>query len=177
MLSFGCEREREIKETEQIMINQHGYIYTLAELEAMPTLESLMHADVKVQTEHMRVILSRDKKVDGAPYDNEVTVEIKHGDSRGWAEVANYEAVNRYDVIAFESEQTAGTRLCNQITNGERARRLFNKAITKDAKKWYHVMMWENGMIVNNHYTDHKDPALQAGLDRFSEALGKTFGL
>lgn len=49
--------------------------YTLAELEAMPTLEHGHFDNLKIKTPTTLVWLSRMTKADGAPYDNGVTVE------------------------------------------------------------------------------------------------------
>lgn len=50
-------------------------IYTLKELQDLPTLAVGQVDDLKVATENRRVWLSRITKEDGEPYDNKVTVE------------------------------------------------------------------------------------------------------
>jgi hypothetical protein len=50
--------------------------YTLQELNALPTLDQAHFDNLKVEEGNTRVWLSRMEKQDGAPYDNQVTVEI-----------------------------------------------------------------------------------------------------
>ena len=50
-------------------------IYTLAELEALPTLSVAQCDDLKIETEDTRVWLSRLGVEDGEPYNNKVTIE------------------------------------------------------------------------------------------------------
>lgn len=54
-------------------------IYTLAELEALPTLSQGHTDDLKIETENTRVWLSRMTVEDGEPYNNKVTVEKLKG--------------------------------------------------------------------------------------------------
>lgn len=49
--------------------------YTLAELEAMPTISQGHTDDLKNDTGEFRIWLSRMTVADGMPYDNQVTVE------------------------------------------------------------------------------------------------------
>ena len=59
----------------KITIENMKRIYTLAELEAMPTITVGQADDLKVETENRRVWLSRCTVEDGEPYNNKVTVE------------------------------------------------------------------------------------------------------
>ena len=65
-------------------------LYSLAELQGRPTLSQSHCEDLKVQTDDMRVWLSRMTVDDGAAYDNEVTIE-RLVDGR-WRKVSTYEA-------------------------------------------------------------------------------------
>ncbi len=66
--------------------------YTLAELEAMPTLSVGQAANLKVDDGNLRVWLSRCDVASGEPYDNKVTVE-QYDDSRGgWTPHRSYQA-------------------------------------------------------------------------------------
>lgn len=70
--------------------------YTLAQLEAMPTLAQSQADDLKVDwsdgDEGLRIWLSRCTVQDGEPYDNKVTVEIR--DPRGnWITAYEYQAL------------------------------------------------------------------------------------
>lgn len=70
-------------------------IYTLAELKAMPNLGDSHYDDLKVDTgiadpNRIRIWLSRMSKEDGAPYDNQVTIEQWDGDK--WVIVKQYRA-------------------------------------------------------------------------------------
>jgi hypothetical protein len=69
--------------------------YTLAELQALPTLESghfdNLKIDEKVGSSHARVWLSRLTVADGMPYNNQVTVEERVG-SGNWETVDTYQA-------------------------------------------------------------------------------------
>lgn len=56
--------------------------YTLAELEALPTLAVGQADDLKIETESVRVWLSRCTIEDGEPYNNKVTVEKLEEDHR-----------------------------------------------------------------------------------------------
>lgn len=68
--------------------------YTLAELDAMPTIESGHYDNLKIDSKtdkgHIRVWLSRLTVGDGMPYNNQVTVEqlIKGV----WTEIDTYQA-------------------------------------------------------------------------------------
>lgn len=65
-------------------------IYTLQELEAMPTITVGQADDLKLETGNIRIWLSRCGVADGEPYENKVTVE-----SRGfysWRTVETYQA-------------------------------------------------------------------------------------
>ena len=73
--------------------------YTLAELNALPTLSVGQDADLKIETNTRRVWLFRMTKADGMPYDNQVTIEqAKVYHSGGvrrrmeWVTVKQYEA-------------------------------------------------------------------------------------
>lgn len=67
-----------------------GRGYSLAELEAMPTISQGHMDNLKVDTGTMRVWLSRMTREDGMPYNNAVTVErLING---VWTEVEQYEA-------------------------------------------------------------------------------------
>lgn len=50
-------------------------MYTLKELEKLPTLSVGQAEDLKIETATIRVWLSRCKKEDGEPYNNKVTEE------------------------------------------------------------------------------------------------------
>lgn len=52
-------------------------MYTLAELQAMPTIAVGQNADLKLETPTRRVWLSRMTVADGAPYPNQVTEEYR----------------------------------------------------------------------------------------------------
>lgn len=63
-------------------------MYTLAELEAMPTVCVGQADDLKVETEDTRVWLSCCGIEDGEPFDNKVTIEeLVNGQ---WVEVEHY---------------------------------------------------------------------------------------
>lgn len=64
--------------------------YTLAELEAMPTIHSGHFDNLKFDDGKNRVWLSRMTVADGMPYDNQVTVE-KLIDGN-WKTVREYQA-------------------------------------------------------------------------------------
>lgn len=65
-------------------------IYTLAELEALPTLATGQADDLKVETENRRVWLSRCGVEDGEPYPNKATVEKLTGGEYIPAKRADY---------------------------------------------------------------------------------------
>ena len=50
-------------------------IYTLAELQGLPTIRQAKTGDLKVQTKFKRIWLSRMTIEDGADYNNQVTIE------------------------------------------------------------------------------------------------------
>lgn len=54
-------------------------IYTLSELEILPTLATGQADDLKIEKENRRVWLSRCTVEDGEPYNNKVTVEKLKG--------------------------------------------------------------------------------------------------
>ena len=64
--------------------------YTLAELEAMPTLSTGHTDDLKVDTGRTRVWLSRCTVADGEPYNNKVAIERLKGGR--WVETSTYQA-------------------------------------------------------------------------------------
>jgi hypothetical protein len=64
--------------------------YTLAELEAMPTLCISQSDDLKVEDGDTRVWLARTTVLDGEPFDNRVTVE--RYDGRRWVDDFSYQA-------------------------------------------------------------------------------------
>lgn len=66
-------------------------MYTLKELEGLPTLCTGQAEDLKLETANIRVWLSRCKKEDGEPYDNKVTVE-QYIDGR-WVTARAYMAI------------------------------------------------------------------------------------
>ena len=67
-------------------------IYTLQELEAMPTLTVGQADNLKIENETIRIWLSRCSVADGEPYDNKVTVEM-YDDLHGeWYEHHSYQA-------------------------------------------------------------------------------------
>lgn len=78
-------------------------IYTLAELEALPTLATGQADDLKIETETRRVWLSRCTVEDGEPYNNKATIEEYQEDHRpeslsrrnhggAWVVVEEYQA-------------------------------------------------------------------------------------
>jgi len=66
--------------------------YTLAELEACPTLSVSQADDLKIETETMRVWLSRCDVASGEPYNNKVTIESFNIEEGKWETVEEYEA-------------------------------------------------------------------------------------
>lgn len=70
--------------------NPSHHHYTLAELEAMPTLEHGHFDNLKIKTPTTQVWLSRMTKADGAAYNNAVTVE--HMRNGLWETVDEYQA-------------------------------------------------------------------------------------
>ena len=71
--------------------------YSLAELEEMETISQSHEDNLKVETENVRVWLSRMTIEDGMPYNNQVTVEILNPKNYNWEIVEQYEACNDYD--------------------------------------------------------------------------------
>lgn len=74
-----------------------GEVYTLAELEALPTLCQGQADDLKIEGGGVRIWLSRCGIEDGEPCENKVTIEesrIRYpGGNIDWVEVGWYEAV------------------------------------------------------------------------------------
>jgi len=66
--------------------------YTLAELEAMPTISQGHMEDLKIEVENIKVWLSRMTVEDGMPYNNQVTVENYDTINGRWETVAEYQA-------------------------------------------------------------------------------------
>ena len=65
-----------------------GKIWTAEELEEMPTISCGQADNLKIETEDMRVWLSRCGVEDGMPYDNMVTIErLREG---RWVTVHEY---------------------------------------------------------------------------------------
>ena len=65
-------------------------MYTLEEIEALPTSHSGQFDNLKIETDDKRVWLSRCGIADGMPYDNTITVErLING---CWVETDMYEA-------------------------------------------------------------------------------------
>ena len=71
--------------------------FTLAQLEALPTINEGHTSDLKWDTGRTRVWLSRMTKEDGMPYDNQVTVEVRQpaGKSPEWKTALKYQAKGR----------------------------------------------------------------------------------
>lgn len=66
--------------------------YTLAQLEALPTIKQGHTDDLKIESGNGRVWLSRMTIEDGQPYNNQVTIE-RFNDAKGrWETVTSYEA-------------------------------------------------------------------------------------
>lgn len=65
--------------------------YTLAELEALPTIAQGQMDDLKIKTKYIQVWLSRMTKEDGMPYDNQVTIE-RLNSSYTWVTVSQFKA-------------------------------------------------------------------------------------
>jgi len=66
-------------------------MYTLKELESLPTLSVGQAEDLKIERGGTRVWLSRCSKADGEPYNNKVTVE-QYLKGR-WVTVRTYKAL------------------------------------------------------------------------------------
>ena len=71
------------------------YRFTLAELQAMPTLSVGQADDLKLEGEGHRVWLSRCGVADGEPYPNKVTVERFSAGTGTWTETQHYQARGR----------------------------------------------------------------------------------
>ena len=69
-----------------------GEVYTLAELEALPTLFEGQADDLKIEGGSVRIWLSRCGVPDGEPCENKVTIE-EEDNVGNWNEVGWYEAV------------------------------------------------------------------------------------
>lgn len=65
--------------------------YSLAELEAMPTLHQGQTDDLKFDNQSVKVWLSRLTIEDGMPYNNQVTIEM-YDDKGAWVISKKYEA-------------------------------------------------------------------------------------
>jgi hypothetical protein len=65
-------------------------MYSLSYLESLPTLCVGQVDDLKIETSHIRVWLSRCTVADGEPYDNKVSIEQCIYDK--WVVVDEYEA-------------------------------------------------------------------------------------
>ena len=65
-------------------------MYTLTELQAMPTIRQAWTGNLKVQTKFKRIWLSRMTIEDGADYNNQVTVERCRDGS--WYPAITYQA-------------------------------------------------------------------------------------
>ena len=65
--------------------------YTLQELESLPTLCVGQAEDLKVETNDIRIWLSRCGVADGEPHNNMVTVE-KYDEAGGWYTQRRYQA-------------------------------------------------------------------------------------
>lgn len=68
-----------------------GEVYSLDELEDLPTLSEGQADDLKIDTGDVRIWLSRMTAEDGEPCDNKVTIEERRRGS--WIEVGWYEAL------------------------------------------------------------------------------------
>lgn len=66
--------------------------YTLAELEALPTLSVSQSCNLKIEEHPYRVWLSRCDETDGEPYKNKVTVEKCNIETGTWRTVRTYQA-------------------------------------------------------------------------------------
>jgi hypothetical protein len=65
--------------------------YSLAELEALPTLAEGQADDLKIETGEYRVWLARTGVEDGEPFDNKVTIEADFDGT--WQTIATYQAL------------------------------------------------------------------------------------
>lgn len=69
--------------------------YSLKRLQSLPTLHQGQCDDLKIETNKIRVWLSRLTKADGMPYDNQVTIEeykLSKKDGYTWQTVEQYQA-------------------------------------------------------------------------------------
>ncbi len=57
----------------------YGDKFSLAELERTPSISGAHFADLKIESDCVRVILSRMKIADGSDYDNKVTIDVLSG--------------------------------------------------------------------------------------------------
>ncbi len=71
----------------------HGEL-SLAEIQSLATISSGHADDLKIDSDGVRVWLSRMTVQDGAAFDNEVTVEIFHRSTGQWARYKSYPAVS-----------------------------------------------------------------------------------
>lgn len=93
---FRAHFEPQIPEEDVRARRRHGF--TLAQLEALPTISEGHTSDLKWDTGRTRVWLSRMAKGDGAPYDNQVIVETRQpATSKGplWKTTLKYQAKGR----------------------------------------------------------------------------------
>ena len=67
-------------------------MYSLSYLESLPTLCTAQVDDLKIETRHIRVWLSRCTVADGEPYDNKVSIEEWNSVHDKWVVVDEYEA-------------------------------------------------------------------------------------
>lgn len=58
----------------------------------MPTLSTGQAGSLKIETEDIRIWLSRCGVADGEPYENKVTVEMYIHDKGGWTRHLTYQA-------------------------------------------------------------------------------------
>lgn len=71
--------------------NRNKRHYTLAELQALPTISQAHFANLKIDDGKERIWLSRMTVADGAPYENQVSVEALQAGN--WVTVEQYQAV------------------------------------------------------------------------------------
>lgn len=73
-------------------------LYTISELENLPTISEGQADDLKIETKNIRIWLSRLTKEDGQPYDNEVTIEEyrNYFDKKHNQFSARWETIKRY---------------------------------------------------------------------------------
>jgi hypothetical protein len=80
--------------------------YTLAELEATPTINQGHTADLKFDTPRRRVWLERTTVADGEPYDHAVTIEEYDGNA--WRQVERYPATTDAESAAAAFDRATG---------------------------------------------------------------------